>query len=79
MREIPDPPPALFVKGEILNESMVALVGSRKASATGSKAARALGERGVCVTSGLALGIDAAAHQRALSAGGSTSGYWDAV
>jgi DNA processing protein len=57
---------------------VVALVGSRKASATGIEAARALGrtlgERGVCVVSGLALGVDAAAHEGALEAGGPTVG-----
>jgi DNA processing protein len=56
----------------------VALVGSRKASATGIETARilgrALGERGVCVVSGLALGIDAAAHEGALGADGPTVG-----
>jgi DNA processing protein len=78
LREIPDPPPALFVNGEIPGDIVVALVGSRKASATGIEAARALGwalgERGVCVVSGLALGVDAAAHEGALGAGGPTVG-----
>lgn len=75
---IPDPPPALFVKGEVPDGPTIALVGSRKASATGVGAARALGralgERGVCVASGLALGIDAAAHEGALEAGGPAVG-----
>ena len=78
LAEIPDPPPALFVDGEIPPGPIVALVGSRKASATGIEAARtlgrALGERGVCVTSGLALGVDAAAHEGAVEAGGPTIG-----
>lgn len=78
LAEIPDPPPALFVDGEVPYGPTMALVGSRKASATGIEAARtlgrALGERGVCVTSGLALGIDAAAHEGALEAGGPTIG-----
>ena len=78
LAEIPDPPPALFVSGEVPQGPTVALVGSRKASATGVEAARtlgrALGERGVCVASGLALGIDAAAHEGALEAGGPTIG-----
>ena len=56
----------------------VALVGSRKASATGLETVRALGlalaERGVCVVSGLALGVDAAAHEGAVETGGSTVG-----
>jgi DNA processing protein len=78
LRSIPDPPPALFVDGEIPEAVSVALVGSRKASATGIETARALGlvlaERGVCVVSGLALGVDAAAHEGAVEAGGLTVG-----
>ena len=78
LAEVPDPPPALFVGGRLPEEPAVAVVGSRKASATALDAARtlgrALGERGVCVVSGLALGVDAAAHQGALEAGGSTVG-----
>lgn len=78
LAEIPDPPPALFVDGEIPYGPTVALVGSRKASVTGIEAARilgrALGEWGVCVVSGLALGIDAAAHEGALEGGGPTLG-----
>ncbi|HET7271527.1 MAG TPA: DNA-processing protein DprA, partial [Rubrobacter sp.] len=69
LRSIPDPPPALFVDGEVPELVAVALVGSRKASATGIETARALGlalaERGVCVVSGLALGVDSAAHEGA--------------
>ena len=75
---IPDPPPALFVGGRLPEKPAVAIVGSRKASATALDVARALGralgERGVCVVSGLALGVDAAAHEGALEAGGSTVG-----
>ncbi len=78
LAEAPDPPPALFVDGEVPDAPTIALVGSRKASATGIEAARtigrALGERGVCVASGLALGIDAAAHEGALEAAGPTVG-----
>ncbi len=78
LRETPDPPPALFVGGSIPEAPAVALVGSRKASVTGIEAARrlgrALGERGVCVVSGLAFGIDAAAHEGALEAGGPAVG-----
>ncbi|MGF1472039.1 MAG: DNA-processing protein DprA [Rubrobacteraceae bacterium] len=76
--DIPDPPPALFVAGRIPEGPAVALVGSRKASPTGLDSARelgrALGERGVCVISGLALGIDAAAHEGVLAGGGTTVG-----
>ncbi len=78
LREVPDPPPALFVKGGVPEAVPVALVGSRKATAAGLETARslgrALGERGVCVVSGLALGVDAAAHEGALEAGGATMG-----
>ena len=78
LRSIPDPPPAVFVNGVVPDTVSVALVGSRKASATGIETARALGfalsERGVCVVSGLALGVDAAAHEGALEGGGPTVG-----
>lgn len=78
LKDIPDPPPALFVGGKIPATAAVAVVGSRKASATGLEAARelgrALGERGVCVVSGLALGVDAAAHEGSVEAAGPTVG-----
>jgi DNA processing protein len=78
LRSIPDPPPAVFVNGNVPETVSVALVGSRKASATGIETARTLGfalsERGVCVVSGLALGVDAAAHEGAVEAGGPTVG-----
>jgi DNA processing protein len=78
LRNIPDPPPALYVDGRVPEMVCVALVGSRKASATGIEMARTLGfalaERGVCVVSGLALGVDAAAHEGAVDAGGHTVG-----
>jgi DNA processing protein len=78
LKEIADPPPALFVKGSVPGTTAVALVGSRRASARGIETARtlgrALGESGVCVVSGLALGVDAAAHEGALEAGGPTVG-----
>jgi DNA processing protein len=78
LKEIPAPPPALFADGKIPEATAVALVGTRKASMTGIEAARALGralgERGVCVVSGLALGVDAAAHEGAVEAGGPAVG-----
>lgn len=78
LRQIPDPPPTLYVVGSLPEAPIVSLVGSRRASATGVENARgvgrALGERGVCVGSGLALGVDAAAHEGALSAGGPVIG-----
>ncbi len=78
LKEIADPPPALFVNGELPVGPAVALVGSRKSTVTGNDVARRLGrtlaERGVLVVSGLALGIDAAALSGAVSAGGPTVG-----
>ena len=74
----PDPPPALFVDGRLPDGGFVALVGSRKATRAGVETAGGLGRelaaRGVCVVSGLALGVDAAAHEGALAAGGATVG-----
>jgi DNA processing protein len=70
--EIPDPPPVLFVRGELLpdDDPAVAIVGSRRATPYGQAVARYLGEElgtaGVTVISGLARGIDAAAHQGVL-------------
>ena len=73
-----DAPPILFVRGDpgVLSHPQIALVGSRKASATGceisAQLARELTQSGLLVTSGLAYGIDAAAHRGALSADGRT-------
>lgn len=78
LREIPKPPPLLFVRGDptCLSLPQVAVVGSRNPTAGGSenaeRFARYLAECGFAITSGLALGIDAAAHQGALNAGGKT-------
>ena len=78
LKEIPFPPPLIFVKGEIKPEDSLALamVGTRGASYYGMKICRSLaGElarRGVTVVSGLARGIDTAAHQGALEGGGRT-------
>ena len=71
---IPDPPPVLYVKGrtDLLSRFSVAIVGSRNATQQGlSNAghfAQSLSHSGLTVVSGLALGIDAAAHAGALSA-----------
>ena len=76
LRQAPDAPLALFVDGdpELLWRPAVAVVGSRGASAGGCDNARrfasALCRAGVCVISGLAAGIDAAAHQAALATPG---------
>jgi DNA processing protein len=79
LREIYDPPIALYVKGawsECLDQPCVAVVGSRKSSTYGQNAAlmlaRDLAQRGVTVVSGFARGIDAAAHRGAMEAGGRT-------
>jgi len=78
--DIPDPPVLLFVRGDLscLNRPMLAIVGSRHASHGGLDNARAfakdLASRGICITSGLALGIDAAAHEGAIQANGRTAG-----
>ena len=75
LREIHDPPPSLFVRGrlELLQEAGVAIVGSRRCTPYGAEVARAFGRdlagRGLTVVSGLARGIDAAAHEGALAAG----------
>jgi DNA processing protein len=78
LREIVDPPFALFYRGDLslLQQPMVAMVGSRRASSYGMNAAahlaRQLVSAGVVIVSGLARGIDAASHQAALEAGGKT-------
>lgn len=81
LREIADPPVTLYVRGEwetCLEAPCVALVGSRRCSTYGQNVAtmlaRDLASRGVTVVSGLARGIDAAAHRGALEAGGRTVG-----
>src|ERR1051325_3479427 len=74
-----DPPVTLYVKGawaQCLEQPCVAIVGSRRCSTYGQTAAlmlsRELAQRGVTIISGLARGIDAAAHRGALEAGGRT-------
>jgi DNA processing protein len=72
------PPPLIYVKGrvELLAQAMVAIVGSRNASAAGREMARqlaiGLSAGGLVVVSGLARGIDGAAHEAALAAKGGT-------
>lgn len=76
LREIPDPPLVLYCRGEAGSGPRVAMVGSRRATARGRQVARelaaALARAGVAVVSGLAYGIDAAAHDGALEGGGAT-------
>lgn len=73
-----DPPPILYACGEIdlLQQAQLGIVGSRKASPSGLKATSVLSaqlvQAGLHICSGLALGIDHAAHRGALDAGGKT-------
>jgi DNA processing protein len=78
LAEIPDPPPLLWARGQVsdLHGLGVAVVGSRAASSYGRAMARRLGRdltaAGIVVISGLARGIDSAAHRGALASGGRT-------
>jgi DNA processing protein len=76
--QVPDPPPLLYVKGslDLLARPALAIVGSRNATAQGEANAeafaRTLSESGLTIVSGLALGVDAAAHRGALAGAGSS-------
>lgn len=76
--ETPDPPPILFAKGQLscLQQPSIAIVGSRNPTAQGEKNAHdfamLLAEFGFTIVSGLAIGIDAAAHRGALASNGKT-------
>jgi DNA processing protein len=76
--QIPDPPPLLYVKGrlDLLNQPAMAVVGSRNATPQGKMNAesfsRNLSDSGLCVVSGMALGIDAAAHRGGLDGASSS-------
>jgi DNA processing protein len=78
LKEIPSPPPLLYVKGDVklLSTPQLAIVGSRNPTAIGHRTAEqfaaALVNVGITITSGLALGIDAASHRGALAAKGKT-------
>ena len=75
LRRLPDAPPLLFVKGDItlLDDPQIAIVGSRNPTPSGKKIAydfaRSLAEIGLLVNSGMARGIDSAAHNGALDSG----------
>ena len=79
LREIDDPPPVLYVKGDwqaCFDLPAVGVIGSRTCSTYGENAsemlARDLASRGICVVSGLARGIDTAAHRGAMTGQGKT-------
>ena len=78
LKEIPDPPPVLYRKGDLHpeDENSVAVVGTRRPSDYGKRVTTelcgALATRGITVVSGLALGIDAQAHKAALDTRGRT-------
>lgn len=79
LREIADPPITLYVRGDwqgCFEQPGVAVIGSRMCSTYGENASemlsRDLASRGICIISGLARGIDTAAHRGALRGGGKT-------
>ncbi|MBI4193329.1 MAG: DNA-protecting protein DprA, partial [Candidatus Colwellbacteria bacterium] len=78
LKEIAQPPFALYIKGALPKKGvkMLAIVGTRRATAGGKDAARTfaetLGRSGWCIVSGLALGVDGAAHAGALEVKGAT-------
>lgn len=76
LRDIAAPPKELFCLGSIPNLPMVAIVGSRALTEYGQyityRIAYDLAKAGMCIVSGMALGVDAIAHQAALEAGGAT-------
>ncbi len=80
LRELDFPPLILFARGDfsLLGRPTVAIVGTRKATPYGERVTRALAtglaEAGVAIVSGMARGIDAAAHRSALQSGGGTIG-----
>jgi DNA processing protein len=80
LREIHDPPSVLFVKGQLKKQDAMAvgIVGTRHATQYGLRQAKrlaaSLARAGVTIVSGLARGVDAAAHRGALEAGGRTIG-----
>ena len=79
--QIPGPPAQLFVNGDpgVLHMPAIAIVGSRNPTEGGTRNAfefaRHLGSRGFCIVSGLAQGIDTAAHRGALDAGAPTIAF----
>lgn len=78
LKEIPASPPLLYVHGnaDLLNDPQLAIVGSRNPTQGGQNTSyefsKHLAATGICITSGLALGVDGLAHKGALDAGGIT-------
>jgi len=78
LKQTDNPPPILYVHGNlsIINDPQLAIVGSRNPTQSGMTSAydfsKYLGQTGLCITSGLALGIDGSAHQGALDANAPT-------
>lgn len=78
LREVGDAPAILYVRGnvDLLSAPQLAIVGSRRPTPTGKEIAygfgKALVEHGLVITSGMAMGIDAAGHRGALAGGGQT-------
>jgi DNA processing protein len=82
LRHLAEPPAALYLRGdpEVLHTLQVAMIGSRNPTGPGLDTARRfalyLARAGLTITSGMALGIDAASHRGALQAGGGTVAVW---
>ena len=83
LREIADPPPLLHVRGEIdalSHERAIAIVGTRRMSTYArlvtERLAGDLAGSGIAIVSGMAAGVDSAAHRAALEAGGATVAVW---
>jgi DNA processing protein len=76
LREIHAPPPVLYLRGQIPQGILVTIVGTRRVTPDGAEVTRRiaseLARAGVTVVSGLAFGVDIAAHRAALEAGGET-------
>jgi len=78
LQHLTDPPPVLWSRGDwtTLCDPIVSIVGTRRATSYGLRATReiasTLARQGACVVSGMAMGIDAAAHRATLDAGGRT-------
>ncbi len=78
LKEIEQPPPVIYVRGEVLSEDdfSVAVVGTRRVTVYGRQVAEEIGaflaQNGITVVSGLARGVDAIAHDAAIQAGGRT-------